>query len=924
MTYGAGMLQGREAEQRRLDGLLRQARAGRSAVLILRGEPGIGKTTLLGYAASRAEGMHVLSAAGVEPEAEIAFAGLYSLLYPLAGQLSDLPGRQAAALRAALGLGGPALAAPDWLAVAAGTHGLLTAAAALEPLLVLVDDLHWLDQATAGALAFAVRRLGRDAVACVASTRPGSSVLDGLPVHDLAGLRQPDAALLVEAVAGITPAPAVARRLHAGTAGNPLALTELAASLTAQQLTGAGPPEVPDLPLRPGAGIQQRYAARLASLDPAVRLTLLVAAAAGACQAAAVMAAAAQLGGSESLAEAEDARLVRLTADHLEFCHPLMRSVAYHAAPPSQRRAAHRALARALAGGDPERAAWHLAAAATGPDRAAAAALDTAAALAEGKGAPLVAAATWERASELSETGEARTGRVLQAAESAVRAGDLDRAGRLAATSAAGLAPAHRARLLAVRGHLDMLLGRLAAAQRNLREAAELTEDHDPQLAAALAAKSVGAAIEAGLPGEASRSGELLARMSARSDPVVSFLADLARGDLEWTRGDPHQGLRLLRQSTARLETEPAIASSTERQLDATAAWAAVGQLHRAGRHAERAAELARDEGALGLLPQALAIAAFCDSETGSWQQALARGSQALDLAQAVGQPYLACDLLITMTSVEAAQGRDRDCRAHAEQADRLADGLGLRWQQLLVRRHLALLEFGTGRLEEAIARYEQLRKLAADNGLRHPYLSPIPDLIEAYARAGELDRARKLLPEFAAQVPDDDSNPLPAARAERCRGILAGNEFEAHFQHALTLHARGEVVFQHARTHLCYGERLRRARRRRDARAQLRAAIEIFDRLDARPWTDRAQAELRATGETITDPGQAHQRLTPQELQIALLVAQGQTNAEVGRAIFLSTRTVEFHLSRAYRKLGVATRTELTSRLASAGPAGI
>jgi DNA-binding CsgD family transcriptional regulator len=918
------MLQGREAEQRKLDGLLRRARAGRSAVLVLRGEPGIGKTALLGYAASRAEGMRVLSAAGVETEAEIAFAGLYSLLHPLAGQLSALPVRQAAVLRAALGLGGgPALAAPDRLAVAAGTHGLLTAAAALQPLLVLVDDVHWLDPATAGALAFAVRRLGSDAVTCVLSTRPGSSVLDGLPVHDLAGLREPDAALLVQAVSGITPAPAVARRLHAGTGGNPLALTELAASLTAQQLTGAGLPEIPDLPLQPGAGVQHRYTARLASLDPAVRLTLLVAAAAGTCPATAVMAAAAQLGGSEALAEAEDARLVRLTAGGMEFCHPLVRSVAYHTAPPSRRRAAHHALARTLAGGDPERAAWHLAATATGADESAAAALDRAAVLAERKGAPLVAAATWERASELSETSETGTERMLQAAESALRAGDLDRAGRLASTPAVGLAPAHRARLLAVRGHLDMLLGRLAAAQRNLREAAELTKDHDPQLAAALATKSVRAAIEAGLPNEANQSGELLARMSAHSDQVVQFLADLARGDLEWIRGNPHEGLRLLRRSTARLETDPAIASSTERQLDATAAWAAVGHLHRARRHAECAVELARDEGALGLLPQALATAAFCDGETGNWQQALALGSQALDLAQAANQAYLACDVLITMISIEAAQGRDQDCRAHAHQADRLAAGLGLPWQQLLTRRHLALLEFGNGRLEEAIACYEQLRTLAVDSGLHHPYLSPIPDLIEAYARAGELDRARELLPEFVAQVPDD-YNPLPAARAERCRGILAGNDFEAHFQHALTLHARGEVVFQHARTHLCYGERLRRARRRRDARAQLRAAIEIFDRLDARPWTDRARAELLATGETITDPGQVHQRLTPQELQIALLVAQGQTNAEVGRAIFLSTRTVEFHLSRAYRKLGVATRTELTSRLISAGPAGI
>jgi DNA-binding CsgD family transcriptional regulator len=224
----------------------------------------------------------------------------------------------------------------------------------------------------------------------------------------------------------------------------------------------------------------------------------------------------------------------------------------------------------------------------------------------------------------------------------------------------------------------------------------------------------------------------------------------------------------------------------------------------------------------------------------------------------------------------------------------------------------------GLGRLDEAIARYEQVRRLAADWGVHHPWFSPLPDLIEAYARAGDLERARSLLPEFLTQLPGDD-NPLEAGRAQRLRGILSENDFDAHFWRGITLHERCHAQFEQARTHLCYGERLRRSRRRRDARAQLRAAIEIFGPLQAVPWAKRALAELQATGESAPDPSPIRDRLTPQEMQIALLVSEGRTNAEVGRAVFLSTRTVEFHLSRAYRKLGVASRTELTRKLASA-----
>jgi DNA-binding CsgD family transcriptional regulator len=309
------------------------------------------------------------------------------------------------------------------------------------------------------------------------------------------------------------------------------------------------------------------------------------------------------------------------------------------------------------------------------------------------------------------------------------------------------------------------------------------------------------------------------------------------------------------------------------------------------------------------------------DSQTGNWPSALAHGCEALDMARASGQRLLACDVLVTISTIEAAQGREADCRAHAEEAAGLAVELGLPLYRLVLQRQLALLEFGLGRLEEAIGRLEQTKKLAADLDVHHPYYSPLPDLIEAYAQSGKPDRARDLLPEFLALVPGED-NPLPAGRAARCRGIVAEAEFDSHFRHAIELQGQSDAAFQLGRTYLCYGERLRRARRRRDARTQLRAAIEIFERLDARPWAERAWAELRATGETLAT-GQAPQQLTPQELQIANLVADGRTNAEVGRALFLSTRTVEFHLSRAFRKLGVTTRTELTRQLTAAEARG-
>ena len=521
------MLLDREAEQRELDLLIQHARAGTSGAIVLRGEPGIGKTALLGYAAERAGSMRILRATGIEAESELAFGGLYALVWPLADRLDAQPGRYAA-LRAALGLGDHEVAAGR-LAVAVATHELLVTVADQQPLLLLLDDLQWLDRPTLDALTFAIRRLGNDPVACVLASRPDSPAIAGISVHDLAGLSPSAAGELVRAVTGMIPAAEVAALLHSETGGNPLALAEMAQALTREQLAGE---DIAEAPLPPGTAIRQRFSARLDRMDPAVRTALMVAAAGGRCPVAAVTTASARLTGGRAgaLDDAEAAGLIRLSADGVEFAHPLLRSVAYHSATPAERRSAHRALAEVLASSDADRAAWQLAAAAAGHDDHAADALDATASHAASRGAPLVAAAAWERAAQLSAAPGTRAARYVAAAEAALRGGDTDRARRLASESPAAQRPRWRARMLAVKGRVDVAAGKMTAAQQALREAADLIADADPRLAAELLGESVAAAMEAGLDEEASRDAERMSKLAERSDETAQFLADLTCG----------------------------------------------------------------------------------------------------------------------------------------------------------------------------------------------------------------------------------------------------------------------------------------------------------------------------------------------------------------------------------------------------------
>jgi AAA ATPase domain len=865
------MLQGRQAEQDLLDVLLWQARTGTSGVLVFRGDPGIGKTALLGYAAERGQSMRILRTTGIETEKDLAFAGLYSLLHPLVNYLGSLPELHAAAVRAALGLSKEEVPA-ERLAVAAGTHGLLTTAAEHESLLLLVDDLQWLDSVSKEALTFALRRLGSDAIACVLTMRSGAAGPPGLPCHDVAGLEYEAAEQLIEDVAGHRPAPAVARRLHAETAGNPLALAELSAALTAEQLAGG---QLLDMPLEPGAAIRQRFTERLHRLSAPAQEALVVAAAAAQCFAAEVTAAAGHIdaGASQALGEAEAAGVIRITSAGVEFSHPLLRSVAYHTASPELRRAAHQALAEVLAARDPERAAWHRATAAIGPDEVAAAALDAAAGLAARKGAPLAAATAWERAAALSSPPERGPARLAEAAEAALDGGDLDWARRLTQTVPADQTRP-RARMLAVRGHLELLTGEAMAAQRLLLEAAELLADADPSLAVELLAESVYAAAQAGLLDAASQAAERMDQLAEQSGETARFLADYARGFVGWRRGDADHGMGRIRRAIARLDANPVIAG--DRKLQPYIAWVTSSfDFDRSRRYADQAVEQARSAGALSRLADLLAFTASVALDAGRWSPALADASQALDLALAAGQTGTTCEALSLLAEVEAAQGRAADCVRHAREADRLTGELGLPLLQFGVRSSLALLELGQGKLEQAITRYEEVRRLMAAHGFADAFTSPVPDLIEAYARADAIDQARTLLPEYLA-LATGDINPRFAAIAARCQGIVAADDFDAHFLEAIRLHERLPVPFHHARTHLCYGERLRRARRRREARIQFRAAMEIFDRLDARPWAERTRAELRATGDATANPGSSGEQLTPQELQIALLVSRG------------------------------------------------
>jgi|SRR5579875_2980730 len=908
-------LVGREAEQSAIASLLSCARAGKSATLALVGEPGIGKSALLDLGRQLATGMRVLSARGAQTEAQIPFAGLSELLRPALRQIHQIPPYQAAALEGALAL---LPARPeDRFAIGAATLSLLAACSEEAPLLIVIDDAQWLDWSSLDATLFALRRLVADPVAALFGARTGeTSLLDANNVAclKLNGLDLAAATTLVTEVAGKIPDDLVVR-LHQQTGGNPLALVEAASDIERFRLSAPL-----DVPLPIVSRVADVYVSRVRSLSEQARTALLLAAASDMAEAGTLARSARVLGlDIEQLAEAENYGLVELRDGRVEFRHPLIRSAVYGSCSPQERRRAHKAIAQALPEGEADRRAWHLALSAMGPDEAACSALEQAARRGRARNAFDVASKGFERASLLAGEVAAQARLLTEAAEAAWEAGQGSRARELLeraeqkATCTSTLGAARH-----LRGQVISRSGPVAQGLAVLIEAAEIASQYDPERAAVILSEAVNTAFYAG---DAS-SMQSVARGIAAIEPQLCngrarFFATMAQGMALTFAGEPAKGAALLREAV-----ELALSGLSQQDDPKWLTWAAMGPIWLRETGAARAlvgraADVARSRAAIGLLPYLLSHVAIDHATTSRWAEAEATFHEAIQLSRETQQRTDRAAALARLASLEARQGKEAQSLAHASEAIELADELGLLLCKVWALAALGEMHLVAGRNAEAIAHFCEQRHLLVQAGVTDVDLSPVPELVELHLRRGSIGNAARLAAEYQAQAAAKGL-PWALARAARCRGLLADDgQVDDIFCEALGTHAKTPDLFETARTYLAYGGKLRRARRRGDARRQLQAALDIFNELGAAPWFGVASHELAATGITTRRRDESTRySLTPQELQIALLLARKYSTKQAAAALFLSPKTVEYHLRSIYRKLGCNTREGLASAL--------
>jgi DNA-binding CsgD family transcriptional regulator len=917
------MLVGRAEECDQLRRMIADAGEERAAVLVLRGEAGIGKTTLLRFATEAADGFRVLPVQGHESEAETPFAGLSWLFEPLTALVRELPPRQAQALNGALYLG-PATGG-DRLAVAVATLTLLAAAADERPLLVAIDDAHWLDVPSLEAIVFAARRLQAESIALVLTARPPEDVpaevnrlLEALPEMVVAGLDTGSARELLAAQRTGLSLEVLDGRV-AEAAGNPLALLELST---------LGEHALPVEPLRIGRRLEQTFGRRVGALLPSTRQAMLLLAAAGA-SAADVLGRALALQGlsASDLEPAETAGLLVVDRGNVRFLHPLVRSALYQSASPAERRAAHRAIAEVFSSLSTPRAqeqyACHLAVATLGPDEAVAAALDNAAEAAAARRSYATAMDMHERSARLSPPGDTRARRLLNAAHLSFAAGRQN----------FGLTLLHqvleetsewrlRAEAQQVRCRIEMWGGQPVVGRDMLIAEADRVEAADPAWSAIMRAQAalMSAALgEQRLAATAARQAvEALADLpdSITMPALVIYALTLATG------GDVPAARSVLARCEPHLASSDPLANE-QILLVAALAWESLEEPAKAMRLLEHAVSSAREASAVGLLPYELRGLALVQWHYGNWAAAYANAHDAVGLAEETDRQIELQYALVTLAAIEAGMGHAGNCQANAARAITMSKRTGAQVFEAHAANALALLELGNGNAPEAARHLEFAGAFATSHGLRDPVLlNWAGDLVEALVKAGETSRGLRAHEVLAAEA-ERTGRPTEAAVAARCQGLLAKHEeaMEEAFAQALGWHARAVQPFQEARTRLLHGELLRRHRRRAEARAELAAALALFDRLGAEPWSAQARDGLRATGLTARPRNElGPQQLTPQELRIALAVAEGATNVEAAAQLFVSAKTVEYHLSSVYRKLGIRSRTQLV-RLLSNGP---
>lgn len=920
------VLRGRDQELAALEGVLATARAGGSAVLVVRGEPGIGKTALLQNAAARATGFRTAAIAGVESEMELPFASLHQLFAPLLGRLDGLPGPQQDALSVAFGLRSGAV--PNRFLMGLAALSLLAGAAQERPLACFVDDAQWLDAGSRQVLAFVARRLMAEPVALVLAVRepdddPG---LAGLPALAVEGLSEPDARALLDAAVRVPLDPLVRDRIVAEAHGNPMVLLHLPSTLGPSELAGGF-----WLPgRRPPAGhVERAFHQRFTSLPRDSRRLLLTAAAEPTGDVELLWRAAAAQGIPEqAAAPAEASELVEFGAT-VRFPHPLARSAVYQRTPAPERRAAHHALAMATDPGlDPDRRAWHRAHAAARPDESVAFDLERSACRAQARGGAAAAAAFLRQAADLSPDPARRAGRALAAAQAAIDAGGVDRARALLATAEAGpLDELQHARLERLRARLEFSQVRGSVAPRLLLDAARRLEPLDAALARDTLLEAVGAAIFAGGlsdgPGLREVAEEARAAPSPPQPRTLDVLLDSVAGlvidgfapSVDSLRDALGRVRRELRSGAIHADGDrrwlwlacPVTPEPLALELWDDDAWHEL---------ASGAVCVARAGGALAALPMALGYQACFHVHAGEFDTAQALIDEATAISQATGSaPMMYTPLLLAAWRGQESRVRELIEHHIREVGDR---GEG---------RALGLAEHATALLYNGLGRYDAALE-AATRACRYEDLGflgwALFELIEAAARGGRPEAAATALERLTERT--RASGTEWALGMEACaRALLSGDERAADaFHRAAVEHlGRCRIAVHLARARLLYGEWLRRRGSRREARTQLRAAHDTFSGLRADGFAERAQRELLATGESVRKRtvDTAH-RLTGQEAQIAALARDGHTNSEIAAQLFISPRTVEWHLGNVFTKLGVSGRRQLRTALSPAGTA--
>lgn len=905
-------LYGRDLELAVLRNLVDRAGEGGGAVVV-RGEAGIGKSSLVAetgkHAAARR--MRTLAIHGAQSEARLPFAGLHQLLQPLLGQLGALPSPQRAALEAAFGLSDTV--APDIFLIALATLNLLVEAAQPAPLLLIADDAHWVDRPTCDVLAFVARRVQFEPVVLVLVVREGIDdpfETAGLPELVIGPLDAASAGALLDARApGLSPP--LRDRLLQAAAGNPLALVELPAALGPDWLTGQGL-HAGHMPLT--ARLERAFAARVRDLPPRTRKLMLIASANDSGSLAEALHAGA-LAGEEpaalgDLGPAVSARLVELDDGTITFRHPLVRSAIYRQADSVERKAVHSALSEVLAG-EPDRSVWHQAAAAVAPDERVAARLEEAASRAHRRGAVMTAVAAIERSAALSGEPSARGERLIHAAQLAFELGRREVVLRLLdQADPVTKAPLSRARMAWIReSFTDGIPGTGPAFLELIRAAEQTWRAGDHDLAMNLLA---GAALRCfwGRPGQSARKAVLTAAgQMAVGDHDPRMVVSLAWA-APFTEGA--KAVARLPQLDDSTSVDPVAA-----RLYAMAA-AAVGEHKISQDYSTRSISGLREQGRLALLAQILVVRTWNRIHLGRFDAALADAEEAGRLARETAQPFWESQARAAEATVAAVHGNDEKAEALARLAE--SEALPLRASAVLAEVQLArgLAALGGGRFGEA---YEHLRRLLDRRDPVYHYVKStwsIADLAEAAAHSGHLDDIAGIIGELDELSARISSPQLQVAM--RCARPLVAPDDAKETLFLAGLHADlADWPFAKARLQLAYGSWLRRQRRVSESRRLLQEARDRFDDLGVPPWAERARAELRASGVTSRKrvPG-AGEQLTTSELQIAQMAAAGLSNQEIGQKLYLSSRTVSSHLYRIFPKLGITSRSQLHTALAS------